>query len=129
MLLEDDYDILKIRYRNIETGVIEEIIPEQSEEEADTEDEVETMDPAYYAQYSVGEEKVKTKAGSFKTDHIVFEDKDAEAEYHIKYEYWLSDRVPGGSVKYIYANITENETISGEVVDIRGGYKTQLESY
>lgn len=132
MLLEDDYDILKIRYRNIETGLIEEIIPEQSEEsgeEAGSEDEIEAMGPEYYAQYSVGEEKIKTKAGSFKADHIVFEDKNVEEGYHFKYEYWLSDRVPGLSVKYIYANITENETMSGEVIDIRGGYRTQLESY
>ena len=126
MLLEDDYDILKIRYRNRETGAIEEIIPEQGEE---TEEETETIGPDYYAQYSVGVEKVKTKAGSFKADHIVFEDKNVDEGYHIKYEYWLADRVPGLSVKYIYANITENQTMSGEVIDIRGGYKTQLESY
>ena len=132
ILLEDDYDIIKIRFTNMETGLIEEIIPEQEEEtgeEADTEDEIETMSPEYYAQYSVGIEKIKTKAGSFKADHIVFEDKDVEEGYHIKYEYWLSDRVPGLSVKYIFANITENETMSGEVIDIRGGYKTQLNSY
>ncbi len=132
MLLEDDYDILKIRYINSETGLVEEIIPEQSEESGEgtgSEDEIETMGPEFYAQYSVGEEKVKTKAGSFKADHIVFEDKDVEQGYHIKYEYWLSDRVPGFSVKYIYANISDNETISGEVIDIRGGYKTQMKSY
>ena len=91
MLLEEDYNILKIRYIDSETGLIEEIIPEQgeeSEEEIST-DDTETMGPEFYAQYSVGEEKVKTKAGSFKADHIVFEDKDAEQGYHIKYEYWL----------------------------------------
>lgn len=126
MLLEDDYDILKIRFINPENDLIEEVIPDQSE---DTEDEVDTMGSDYYARYSVGEEKIKTKAGSFKADHIVFEDKDIEEGYHIKYEYWLSDRVPGLSVKYIYENISEQETISGEVIDIRGGYKTQLESY
>ena len=128
MLLEDDYDILKIRYRNSETGLIEEIIPDQDEETED-ETETETIGPDYYAQYSVGEEKIKTKAGSFKADHIVFEDKNVEEGYHFKYEYWLSDRVPGLSVKYIYANISEQETIRGEVIDIRGGYKTQLDSY
>lgn len=126
MLLEDDYDILKIRYKNSETGLIEEIIPEQDEE---TEEETETMNYEYYAQYSVGKEKVGTKAGSFKADHIVFEDINEEEGYHIKYEYWLSERIPGLSVKYIYTNITENETISGEVIDIRGGYKTRLDSY
>ena len=132
MLLEDDYDILKVRYINSETGLIEEIIPEQDEEtekKGSTEEEVDTMSPDYYAQYSVGEEKIKTQAGSFKADHIVFEDKNVEEGYHFKYEYWLSDRVPGLSVKYIYANISEQETIRGEVIDIRGGYKTQLDSY
>ena len=114
----------------METGSIEEIIPDQeAEEEVNTEDEIETTNPEYYAQYSVGTEKIKTKAGSFKTDHIVFEDKNVEGGYHIKHEYWLSDKVPGLSVKYIYANITENEIISGEVIDIRGGYKTRLNSY
>ena len=104
MLLDDDYDVLKIRYLNPESGLIEEIVPETSEE---SEEETDTMNPEDYARFSVGEEKVKTKAGSFKAEHLVFEDDAQEEGSQFKYEYWISDRVPGHCVKYIMENISE----------------------
>lgn len=129
MLIDDDMNILKVRYRDTETNEIEEIILEQADDSSsETEEDYEKMDSDYYGEYSVGKETVKTKAGSFKTEHIVIEDDETD-ENDFKYEYWLTDKVPGTCVKYIYNDISENTIMTGEVIDIRGGYRTQLESY
>jgi hypothetical protein len=129
MLIDDDANILKVRYRDYESNTIKEIIPEQTEETSDNnEDNSEEWDQENYGEYSVGKETVKTKAGSFKTEHIIIEDDESDVN-EFRYEYWLSEKVPGTCVKYVFNNISENETMTGEVIDIRGGYKTQLESY
>jgi hypothetical protein len=148
MLIDKEMNILKVRYRDQDNGVIKEILLEQSgDSDSDAEGDSEMMDPHDYGKYSTGQETIKTKAGSFKTEHLIYDDNeyDHDKEYdddeydddkkeydddlEYKYEYWLTDKVPGGVVKYIYENISENETMSGEVIDIRSGYKTQLESY
>lgn len=123
MLLSENYDVLKVRYKDRESGTIEEYIPEPGEET--DEEELEEMEPDYYKEYSVGEEQVKTEAGSFKAEHLVFQDEEEQ----FKSDYWLAERVPGRIVKYIYNNMAEGEIVSGEVIDIRGGYRTQLSSY
>lgn len=129
MLIDNDMNILKVRYRDSESNEIKEIIPEQAEDSSsETEDDYEKMDSDYYGEYSVGKETVKTKAGSFKTEHIVIEDDETD-ENDFKYEYWITDKVPGTCVKYSFNDISENTTMTGEVIDIRGGYRTQLDSY
>ena len=124
MLMDDDYVFDRVRYIDRTTGKIGEFIPEK-DEESESEEDIETIFADEYGQYSVGQESVRTKAGSFKAEHLVFE--DIESQY--KFEYWVADRAPGHIVKYIWENMEENQTISGELIDIRGGYKTELESY
>lgn len=129
MLIDKDMNILKTRYRDSESNEIKELNLEESKDSSsETYDETENRDQNRYGEYSVGKETVKTKAGSFKTEHIVIEDDESD-DTDFKHEYWLTDKVPGTCVKYIYNNISENEIMTGEVIDIRGGYKTQLESY
>jgi len=129
MLIDDDMNILKARYRDSESNEIKELNLEETKDSSDTtDDEVEQIEQGSYGEYSVGKETIKTKAGSFKTEHLVIEDDESD-DNDFKHEYWLSDKVPGTCVKYIYNDISENETMTGEVIDIRGGYRTQLESY
>jgi len=122
MLIENDYDLVKVRYLNSNTGVFEEFVPEGA---ADDSDSVESLDRDVYNQFIAGNESIKTKAGSFKADHIVLEGKGSD----YKYEYWVADRAPGHIVKYRYENLPENQSMTGEIIDIRGGYRTRLDSY
>ncbi len=129
MLIDEDMDILKARYRDSESNKIMELILEETKDSSSgTDDETEQIGTDSYGEYSVGKETVKTKAGSFKTEHLVIEDDESD-DNDFKHEYWLTDKVPGTCVKYIYNDISENEIMTGEVIDIRGGYRTQLESY
>ena len=126
MLLDGNGTVLKFRYLNPDTGKPAEYVPKQGESSGQT---GETMTPDSYRDYVRNEESVKTRAGSFKTQHLVFEGKDEENQVQFRYEYWISDSVPGRCVKYRYENTGEKDYFGGEVSDVRGGYKTRLDSY
>ena len=126
LLTDQDAGILKVRYRNPESSTVEEFTPSQSGESGERQG---TIDPADYSNYSKGIEKVKTKAGSFKAEHLVIEDVNKQGGNQNRSEYWITDKVPGHCVKYIFLNNSDNEGLSGEVIDIRGGYRTRLDSY
>ena len=129
MLIDNDMNILKVRYRDSETNEIKEIVPEQAEDSSsETEEDYEKMDSDYYGEFSVGKETVKTKAGSFKAEHILIEDDETD-QNDFKYEYWLTNKVPGTCIKFIYNDISENSIMTGELIDIRGGFRTELDSY
>jgi len=123
LLLENDSDLVKVRYLNGNTGAFEEFVPEGSGD-SDS-DAMETLDSDVYNQYKVGNESIKTRAGSFKAEHIVIDIEESQ----FKYEYWIADRAPGHIVKYRYENSADNQFMTGEVIDIRGGYRTRLDSY
>lgn len=123
ILIKNDSDLVKVRYLDTTTGSYGEFIPEDSQERGD--EAVESLNSNNYSPYIVGSESLKTRAGTFRTDHIVLEEEGSS----FKYEYWISDRAPGHIVKYRYENKAENQIMTGEIIDIRGGYKTKLSSY
>ena len=145
-LLDDEYALLKFRYRDPETDTIREWIPEQDEEAAESEatDEESTEEPVdvgfyegAYGDYIVGTEEVRVPAGTYRADHILIEDTwssenedgTAAETYEVRYEWWISDKVPGQLIKYSWANISEDVSLSGVLISNKNGYTTQLKSY
>ena len=143
-LIDKDYNLLKFRYFDQETETIREWVPEQDQEadssdtssdEQITEDEV-----GYYegdfSNYITGTETVVVPAGTYKAKHVLIEDSytanstaDDSADYEVRYEWWIADDVPGDLVKYDWNNITENSSLSGELISHKTGYTTKLKSY
>lgn len=121
MQIDRDYNVLNVRYKDPASGKVEKF----SLEPSDDGEEVEKLSRSDYAPFIVGNEQIRTKAGSFKADHIVMTDPESNS----RYEYWIADRVPGYAVKYIFENREENSTFTGELIDVRGGYRTELDSY
>lgn len=74
-----------------------------------------------------GTESIKTPAGSFSADHVVYRD-----AYGIG-EWWVTDKVPGGLVKYQVTNSqAQNEEQEKYIVELAGfgdGAKTRLNSF
>lgn len=52
---------------------------------------------------TVGKENITTPAGTFKTDHVVFLAATAEG----KIDWWITNKVPGGVVKYLFKDKEE----------------------
>jgi hypothetical protein len=150
-LLDENYGIVKFRYRDQETGDIREWVPEQAEEqaaEAESGEEEEGM--AYagqealyrgdYEDYIVDTEKVTTDFGTYPSEHVLIEDSytiytdeeqsEENAEtYEVSYEWWIVKQIPGDIMKYEWKNITEGISLKGELISIKTDYTTQLESF
>ena len=142
-LMSEDYDLLTFRYMDPETDSIREWIPEQEEAEQESADDEETEEMAEvgfyegsYGDYIVGTESVKVPAGTYMADHILIEDiyvaeeeGDDSQSYEVRYEWWITDEVPGELVKYIWANTSDGTSLSGVLVSNKKGYTTQLSSF
>jgi len=127
-LLEDRNNmVLKFRYTDPDTGRPGEYVPQPGEAYGQG---GQVMTPDAWQDYVKNEENVRTGAGSFKAQHVVFEGKDpTNNQVQYRYEFWLSDRVAGRCVKYRYSTGDGKDFFSGEVSDMRGGYRTRLSSY
>jgi hypothetical protein len=134
-----------------QTDTIREWIPEEvegdemtSSDEDDAEDEGDGPDEmaavgfydGSYEEYLVGTESVRVPAGTYQADHILIEDTyiveeegGETASYQVRYEWWISREVPGELVRYIWANTSDDTSLSGELVSHRMGYTTQLASF
>jgi uncharacterized protein YceK len=150
-LIDGDYQLLAFRYMDPETDTIREWIPEEvegdemtSSDEDDAEDEGDGPDEmaavgfydGSYEEYLVGTESVRVPAGTYQADHILIEDTyiveeegGETASYQVRYEWWISREVPGELVRYIWANTSDDTSLSGELVSHRMGYTTQLASF
>ncbi len=151
-LLSEDYEIEVFRYRDPETGEINEWIPEESEaaEEAGAEtpeaegDEEAAEAPGFYSgnwqEHIVGRENVKVPAGSYLADHARVEmeyssetgEDSAESGGEtatVTYEWWISDDAPGKLVRYRWSESSEEGEYLGELVEHRKNYRSQLNSF
>jgi uncharacterized protein YceK len=146
-LIDGDYELLAFRYRDPETDTIREWIPEEAEGDetaSSDDDDAEDVDEVAavgfydgsYEEFFVGTESVRVPAGTYQADHILIEDtyiveeEGGETEsYQVRYEWWISREVPGELVRYIWANTSDDTTLSGELVSHRMGYTTQLDSF
>ena len=68
------------------------------------------------------------KVGTFITDHLLTEAVEGAEEQYI-FERRLTRKAPGGSVKYLGTNQQNNSQIGGELVEIKSGYITELNSF
>ncbi len=130
-LIDADYNIHKIRFIHPESGEIVEYIPEEQAEgnaQADQTSEVESISEEDYAGLNRGKQTVTVKAGTFVTDHLVTEAVEGAEEQYV-FEWWLTRKVPGGSVKYQGTNQQDNSQMRGELVKIKSGYVTELNSF
>ena len=145
-LLDSEYELLVFRYRDPETDTIREWIPEQEEsiaeadakgtdEDADAEEVEVGFFYGNYSDYSLGMEKVTVPAGTYTAEHVrieeryVVDDGETGNSYEVSYEWWISGDVPGELVKYIWANLSDETSLSGELAGNKSGYTTQLSSF
>jgi len=74
---------------------------------------------------TVGREEVKTPAGTFTADHVVFMSSAGEGNI----EWWITDKVPGGVVKYIATDNEKKEVWESILTEAGSNAKTILKSF
>jgi hypothetical protein len=74
---------------------------------------------------STGKEDVKTAAGTFNADHIVYMATGGEGQV----EFWTTDKVPGGAVKYQITDKKEGAVWTCTLKEMGKDAKTILKSF
>lgn len=121
-LVGADTVVQKVRYQDHD-GVIGEFVPDAGQQQPQATDAPKSR--ADMAKYYVDKQTVQVKAGSFATDHYVYEDPKGRGTG----ESWVSDKVPGNLVKSLYTSKKDKKASTGELVEIQSGVKTTLSSY
>ena len=118
-----DHSLIKLRFRDPDSSDILEYIPDEAETGGETKSSYQELTDQDYSGFIVGKEKIRVKAGTYAADHIVIDNQGQ------RWEWWASDKVPNGVVKYSGTNKTEGTLIEGELINLRGGYKSKLGSF
>ncbi|MDA3955403.1 hypothetical protein [Oceanispirochaeta sp.] len=155
-LMNEESDFLVIRFKDSETGEIVEYIPpepdSQTSEAEDVPEDTEYEDTEYteeiegevsaeesenynsyeYNQYSMGEEKITVGAGTYRAEHMVSEvkdDSDPDNPVDLRSDWWITESVPGGVVKYIWLKNTDGSKMNSELMAVLENQKTRMDSY
>ena len=105
-LIDKDYKLLKLRFIDDDSGEVREYTATPEEIETYSTADMREISESDYKEYYEGRVNIKTDAGKFETDHLVFT--QDEAVY--TYEWWLSDTVPGRMVKFMWKDSEESMT-------------------
>jgi hypothetical protein len=122
-LVGADTMVKKVRYKNPDTGTIEEFVPRQNLSQPAAGPAPKSSEEM--AKYKVDKQSVKVKAGTFATDHYLYTDEREKGTA----ESWVSATVPGRMVKSLYTSKKDNKTMTGELVQIKSGVTTVLASF
>lgn len=119
-----DGTVSKVRYKDPDSGSVQEFVPSQNQNQQQPQGgHVPTR--AEMAQYKVDSPSITVQAGTFTTDHYLYND----TQYNGSAESWVNTTVPGYMVKSIYTNKKNNEKATGELIQIENGVTTVLGSF
>jgi hypothetical protein len=124
-LVGSDAVVKKVRYKDPDSGVVNEFVPSQDNSQPAAGPANMPKSRADMAKYKVDKQSVKVQAGSFATDHYLYTDDTSQGSA----ESWVSETVPGFMVKSVYTNKKNNQTSAGELIQIESGVTTSLGSF
>ena len=122
-LVSADAKVQKVRYKDPDTGTVEEFVPSStgpSDGPAIT-----PKSQAEMGKHRVDKKMVKVQAGSFMADHYLYPDKQGNGNT----ESWVAQSVPGSILKSVYTRSKNKDTSTVELIQIETGVTTVLGSY
>jgi len=135
-LMDKDLMARKIRYFNEDVKRVEESkFDEPAKAKADSETAPPPEAPASgldrkeLSKYVEAKETVKVRGGTFLAERIEWTFFDEEEKATYRYTWWVDPKAPGGLVKFQWAKDGSKESIQGELVSLKKGYKTKFASY
>jgi hypothetical protein len=126
-LVGSDARVQKVRYKDPDTGAIGEFVPSQTDQQTKTGPGASggPKSRADFAKYKVDKQRVQVKAGTYNADHYKYTDETDNGTG----ETWVNETVPGYMVKTVYTSKKNNQTSTGELIQIESGVTTILSSY
>lgn len=135
-LMDKNLVARKIRYFNDDVKRVEEAKfdePGKSKAGSETAPPEEApasgLDSRDLSRYVKGKETIKVAGGTYQTERIewTFYDEDDKTTY--RYVWWVDPKAPGGIVKFEWTRSGSKESVKGELVSIKKGYKTKFASF
>ena len=123
-LVDKDFMITRLICKDPDSGDIITLIKEGDQNTAFSNEGVNSIDEAEYMAWNQGTEEVKVAAGTFQAEYIKYE----FAEQQIVYQWWISNSVPGGMVKYSW-RYNEEQVLAGELIKILQNEKSELNGF
>ncbi len=117
-LIDQDYTLVKLRFRDADTGKIKEYEPSEKDIVKYRQEDMRTVTDSDYSDWNTGAEKISTPAGTFKADHLVYTEDNAD------YEWWITEKVPGNMVKFFWYD--KDDKITGILDRITKNNKSEL---
>jgi hypothetical protein len=124
-LVSTDSSVTKVRYKDPDSGTIGEFVPSQNNLMPSAVPLNMPNSKAEMAKYKLNQQTITVQAGSFGTDHYLYSDDASQGSA----EFWVSETVPGYMVKSVYTNKKNNQSATGELIQIESGITTTLGSY
>jgi len=143
-LQDGESNILKLRFRDPDTGEVVEYIPSDDEESSESDEQVsdgdevvveeveDSDDLSDYKQYSVGTEKITVPAGTYTADHMVSEitdNSDPENPTDLRTDWWVVESVPGNVIKYEWNDRTDGSSMTSILMAVLENQTTGMDSY
>ncbi|HUX11705.1 MAG TPA: hypothetical protein VMW87_01680 [Spirochaetia bacterium] len=140
--LDSDHNPLLLRFKNKETGQIQELKYDKAEAQkgkdqmkqentqataSSTQGSSEVVtDPSVYNQYKKSTETISVGAGTFTCDKLenTYTDPN-DSSTRVTYTWWVSKDLPG-VVKYDWENLKDNNSVKGELTKRQDGFSTPL---
>jgi len=136
-LMDKDLMARKIRYFNADVKRVEESKFDEPAKKAKPDSETAPPPEASSSslalndlpKYVKAKETVKVGGGTFLAERIEWTFFDEEEKVTYKYSWWVDPKAPGGLVKYEWTKSGSKESIKGELVSLKKGYKTKFSSF
>ncbi|MEA1911800.1 MAG: hypothetical protein U9N32_09040, partial [Spirochaetota bacterium] len=122
-LIDKNYNLLKLRFIDEDSGDIREYIASPEELEAYSTADMRSVEDYEYEDWKTETVNIKTDAGTFTADHLIY----PVDETGVNYQWWISNEVPGKMIRYEWKD--SEETMTGELIKISNGNKTDLNSF
>jgi hypothetical protein len=119
-LLDKDYNLLKLKFVDADSGEVREYKAKEEDIASYNTSEMRNLSSSDYKEWNKGSVKIKTEAGSFTADHILYSDVDT----NYSHEWWLTEDVPGQMVKFLWNN--NEDIITVELTGISTGNKSEF---
>jgi len=123
-LIDSEYKLLKLRFRDADSGKVSEYITTPEDIKKYSTSEMKKITD--FKKYSNGGVSIITDAGTFDAMELEYFD-DADGGTNNNYKWWVVPHIPGQLVKFTWRS--EKETMTGELVKITTGNKSELDSF
>ncbi len=123
-LIGPDYTLIEMVYKDVSEDMVGEYVFTGEESVPFAFGAIEPITAEDYGEHRVRSEQLTVEAGTFETDFLRHEVVGQDDTW--TYSWWVSDRIPGNLVKFLWKFEESDEWMQGELLEITRGNRPEL---